>query len=538
MTTLNLMSSTSLGDFQKLIFSNDGRVQEQENKETNINFSYIHDPKSLCSRIYSYCTGENVLNDKISELIKLRIREHIETTYKVTYNESESIAIEHTFQELLKSSECCYADIGRVDVVRRLMTKIPDFIEMVNAGVDVRLDAGATYILKNGSSHVLKPDVVNIINCLLGNNFDTSFISCSLLKSLFFADNERSTDFRYCLELIMKKIYEKLNNESCDPNDKKILIALLEEIINTIPISEPPANARAHIPQYINNNWVLVEYEIEIVPISSEWFGETIPAYGLKPVTVKTAQPILLFRPTPLPSSRGALVAYAADMVPGKTVGEVLYNRENIKIRLQQWIKTAFEEYRQELSIEQDEKQFHQKGVVVGGKSLGGILAIIAASHQPKYISDVLVSGSPTPYNAVREEYDRNSQGLMPPPNFHQYCNYGDKVPFIGYGFYPRTVLHKVIAPRVQGKVDAHARVNLAMHKAIVVKVDSSIDANYSARKTTNIAHQIFSVLCFPVIVTFLGIALLKTVSIGVVKSIYYAIVKRCFGDSQPALDT
>lgn len=513
-----LNSRTSLEDFQRLLSTSLPNEADQKA------LSFTYERQSITSRIYSFCRGKSLLNDKIAELIKLKIRDHIANTYNVRYEGAESIAIEHTFQELLRSEGYQLADIRRIAVTRLLMNKIPDFIDMVNPGIDLCLNEHET--------KDLQPDVVSIINYLLGNNFDTKYMSWGMFKALFFFDEARAKDFRRCLELLMAKIHTKLQDRSSSSNDKKILVAILEEVINTIPISEPDKDDRIKIPQLVGENWELVEYEVSIIQIGNEWFGQSIPAFALEPVNRSiSAQPMLLFRPTPPFSSKGALLTYAADTIPGKTVGEILYNQKPVQEQLQKWIKLASSNYRNTLILHETSNK--EQGIIVGGKSLGGSLAIIAASHQPECISKVLVSGAPTPYTNVRRIYEEKS--LRNPPEFKQYCNYGDGVPEIGYGFYDNTWVHKVIVPISQGTVSAHMRMGIAFPKAIVVRIAASKDAQYSARKTANIAHQTFSSLVVPLFATLLGLAFLKTFVVIVVKTIYYQLARRCFGAGIPS---
>lgn len=531
MNSLPIKLSDDFAHLKSVIYSEDlSRQQEDKASDQQLILSQ-EPPRSWSAQAVAWYKGTNPLHDKISELLKMAIREHLTNTFQVSYDDKESIAIDHTFEELLIANECQYADLNKINVVRKLLDNIPRFIVMVNR-------VGAEIKLQKEETANIPPDVVHVINHLLGDDFDTKFLSWGLIKSaLFSSDRERNVGFKQCLEVIMNKIYLKLKAGHCNTNDEAIYVAIINEMMYAISSAEPENGDTVKIPQKINDVWELVEYKMELIPLSSEWIG-VVPALGLKPVENKSAQPILLFRPTPQPSSQGALVAFAADGTPGKTIGEVLYDQESVKNRIQDWAKKAFIEY-QALNKrnEADSKEMQQRGVKVGGKSMGGILAIIAASHQPQYLTEVLVSGAPTPFSAVRNVYEAQTKKESAKPTFTQLWSYGDEVPLRGNGYYAGTKVYKVIPPNAKTGMNAHMAYAIAVNKAIVVEVDAEIDARTKTRKNANIVDQISNCIFFPVFIGLLGVKLLTNIVLIGPGKVWNAVVG-CFGavPQQPRL--
>lgn len=514
MTSIGIRFDVSLNDFERTVSSNRSQTANQT-------FQIVDEPvRSLRTRISAWYNGINPLCDKISALMQAKIRAHILTIYGVTYNPEESIAIEHTFKALLDATGYSYRDLNRVEVVCKLMEHIPQFIVAVNKiGKDLRPAPMET--------STLTPDVVHVIQHLMGDEFDTKFLSWSLIKSILFSpDNVRSDHFRQYLNLIMGKIHQRLEN--CSSNDETVLKAIIVEMLCAITSSEPSNGETVEIPQKIGSKWELVKYSIEVIPLTSEWVG-VIPALGLKPLNHLQAQPILLFRPTPQPSSEGALVAYTIDAMPFTTIGECILNQKSVKERIFNWIESAYKEFikNNPHRADADSKVLgEQRGVILAGKSFGGIHSIQEAGRNPQYISEVLVSGAPTPFERVRNEYlkHKNDRGLQ--PRYIQYVTYGDEVPLRGEGYYPGTSVIKVIPPNHKAGIAAHSSYATTMGKAIMVQIDPSMDARMKTRTTINRIDQLSNCIFFPIFSIALTIKFTINVSIASGSRIYDATRK------------
>jgi hypothetical protein len=73
--------------------------------------------------------------------------------------------------------------------------------------------------------------------------------------------------------------------------------------------------------QHINNEWQMVDYRIEIIPLVED----KIHAVGLIPTHHRDAYPILIFRGTPYPAAKGFWAAVKSDFHPFRSVGEDIF---------------------------------------------------------------------------------------------------------------------------------------------------------------------------------------------------------------------
>ena len=122
------------------------------------------------------------------------------------------------------------------------------------------------------------------------------------------------------------------------------------------------------VPQYINNQWTLIEYHVEPIELTKPtgierlWMTDKdkVYAYGLRPVVSEDALPWLVYKGTTVMTGDGFVAQLNSDIKPFQTPGEDLYLSG--RDRIIQWI----------------DKQ--QKKVRVCGASLGGSMALITAA--------------------------------------------------------------------------------------------------------------------------------------------------------------
>lgn len=539
MNSLSIRSNSTWVDLQQhFINHKDG---ESDVKQTNSRMFALENttPQTLCSRIRAFFTCRSPINDKIAELIKDRLRNDILLLDRVKYERGEECAIDNVFNELLTDCEVSYSELKIFEKAQKVFDKAAGcdrkFIEAVNPGdVDYKLD------IRDATGK--KAEVINAINTLLGGNFDRHLVSCGLVKAVLFCkDPERMRLFTEGLQEVINKTHATLLQPHPTPSKVKFAKMLMLNILALLPFTDPANGSQINVPQLINKRWEMVTYRIEVLPITSEWLGKPIPALGLKQVNNPQAQPLLIFRGTPQPTADGSLPALASDAVPGKTVGEVIYNRSWVKELLQKWIKDAYHQFLNdsqpisEANVKEKSliNQIDSRGVIIVGQSLGASLAIIAGSHQPEFVSEIHGFGSPAPLAAVREIYERRKNDTGCKPEFHLYWNFGDKVPKVGTGFHPDWHIHKLFIPKSQWRLVAHACANAAVPKTIMVGISPVVDAKLPSRTMTNLAKEIQSVVMFPVTLSLLAAAFLKTLIVTVCLKVCEA-VKYCFGRRSP----
>lgn len=138
-----------------------------------------------------------------------------------------------------------------------------------------------------------------------------------------------------------------------------------------------------------------IDYSIQKIALTSGWVSSTYYAYGLKAVTDKNAQSILIFQGTTSPADHGFLAGILADTRPVGAVGTQLYARGQEQI--QNWINTEYQQT--------------QKRVLCTGQSLGGAMSLHAHIHQPDAVDFFIVNPAALT-NREKEIYEKNSVQL------------------------------------------------------------------------------------------------------------------------------
>ena len=105
--------------------------------------------------------------------------------------------------------------------------------------------------------------------------------------------------------------------------DNLVSEMLVGNLISLLPYFDFENNSKIQILRFIDNEWKLVYYQIQHIPLVH---GE-IYAYGLLPIDEPQAHPILIFRGTPYPAAKGFLEAIWSDLHPIKSIGEEIFKK-------------------------------------------------------------------------------------------------------------------------------------------------------------------------------------------------------------------
>lgn len=436
---------------------------------------------SFGARIRAAFTGETATTDKIKELVKDKIKAYLSDTFDVAYGEEEQLSIDYAYEHLMQECELKNSDLKTLSAVEKLFKKIDGGI-FYTAGTIASIYPDSN--LKKEKT--AEADAENVLKILMGAPFNTSVISPSLLKAVLISkDKARMEALKTELEALGKVAFDKLNSEiPVSVESEKLYEALIGNLLALYPFTEPTDNSQLQIPQKIAGKWALVTYTINHLPVSPSWLGEPIPAYGLKPQNNEKASPLLLFRGTPQPTASGSLLALASDIVPGYSVGEIFYEHAEKNV-IQPWIEAAHKEFGK---------------VKIFGQSLGGSLSLLTLSRQPDKVCEVNVYGSPALLNSSLKIYEERTKGMAQAdkPKVNLYWNNGDPVPLAGAAFHQDWNLYKVIIPARQNGGLAHASLNVARPKVLLMKLDPKVDSCKTARRVTHFFHQLFSVLLLP----------------------------------------
>lgn len=203
-------------------------------------------------------------------------------------------------------------------------------------------------------------------------------VNWELLKAILVKrDPELLKEFRLGFQQGFDHVFTQLEGKQFTAEQHEQIQLYLSNCLTVFPIGDPNPYESLTMPQWIENQWVMVEYSVTPIELTNhkgknEWIHkdyDRVFAYGLEPINNLEAQPHLIFMGTTYPAGQGFIPQITTDMKGFETVGYSLY--QQARERLKQWI------------IEQKKK------IHVCGISLGGSLSLLLAIDLGEYLSRV-----------------------------------------------------------------------------------------------------------------------------------------------------
>lgn len=231
-----------------------------------------------------------------------------------------------------------------------------------------------TKILSNSKFYNKKEPGRNIAKWLFSEaKVSKEMLSFNLFRALFLQhDPTFYREFRDGLQEILNNVFYHLKNNDYhnlfNQNTRDLQFdALMTAVTAMIAYTEMDENTTVKIPQIINKQWLMIEYKVEPIQLTSSVLGSPYYAYGLTVIDKynNTAPNLLLFMGTNnFPTATGAHHTVLSDLVPGHSVGEILYKQGECKLKA--WIESH--------SIDTNG---NINPITAIGQSMGGSLAII-----------------------------------------------------------------------------------------------------------------------------------------------------------------
>lgn len=244
------------------------------------------------SRFFSLFTKNSSTNDKVIELAKRKLVDHLETNFGIQYTTPEQVVdINSVFKQLMVECGVTDQSLKTVGEALKIFQKI-----------DQNVIEGA------------------------GTLFPTEVDNLDFQSECF-------------------RLYATLtSSRSLAPKQEMLAEIHLGNLLALYPYSEPAAGTTLQIPQKIQGQWKMVSYQVEHVALTPAWLSSPIPALALKPEPQSGASPLLLFRGTPVPPASGVLMATLSNIIPGRSAGEITYGRA-ARERVKRWIDTTYAEF-------------------------------------------------------------------------------------------------------------------------------------------------------------------------------------------------
>jgi len=243
-------------------------------------------------------------------------------------------------------------------------------------------------------------------------------------KTLFLKSNKRLLGI---VREEVKFIFEQalVISEHCDPAAEKQLDIFIDTLLSSFPFMDPEDGELVRVPQKINNQWCLIDYQFKKIDLSPKtgWWSRLIEeedrlyAYGLEPQSDR-ANPYLLLMGTTYFSGQGSGLSLLGGLTAGQSIGE----RHDLT-DLEPWIL-----------------QHHD--IKISGTSQGGTMGFLVGAKYPDHVL-LVISLNPAALNKTTlYKLLPHWQASRPRhPELRGFIQVGDPVFIIGDSFLPGTQL-------------------------------------------------------------------------------------------------
>ncbi|WP_298627989.1 hypothetical protein [uncultured Legionella sp.] len=203
----------------------------------------------------------------------------------------------------------------------------------------------------------------------------TELFSWAFFKAIFIQrDPELLKEFRRAFQQGFELLFEQLEGLKLTDEQHVQVQLYLSNCLSLLPYSDLTPYESIKIPQFIDAQWMLVEYYVNPIELTDANNNnlkdhDRVFAYGLEPINHHEAKSHLIFMGTTYPAGQGFIPQVTTDFEAFETVGSSLYlsGRQNIL----DWL------------LRQKDK------VNVSGMSLGGSLGLLLAVDLGQYLSRV-----------------------------------------------------------------------------------------------------------------------------------------------------
>lgn len=203
----------------------------------------------------------------------------------------------------------------------------------------------------------------------------TQLLSWSIFKAVFIQrDPELLKEFRRAFQQGFEILFEQLEGLSLNKEQHEQVQLYLSNCLSILPYSDLTPYESIKIPQFINEQWILVDYYVNPIELTKTKNGklkdhDRVFAYGLESINNPQAKSHLIFMGTTYPAGQGFIPQITTDFEAFETVGSSLYVSGRKKIH--DWL------LRQKNKVE------------VSGVSLGGSLSLLLAIDLGHHLSRV-----------------------------------------------------------------------------------------------------------------------------------------------------
>ena len=226
----------------------------------------------------------------------------------------------------------------------------------------------------------------------------TKFLTPSVAYAVFVKrDHELLKELRFAFQQGFFELFEQLKEKDLTPAQKEQVHLYLSNCFALLPYGDLTPYESIKIPQYIEGQWEMVEYQVTPIELTETtgWRSifirdyDRVFAYGLEPLFQKKAESHLIFMGTTYPAGQGFLPQVNTDSKGFETVGKSLYRTG--RERIQEWLS-------------KQENTIHVCGVSLGG-SLSLLLAIDKGNYKLSRVDALNPAGLHDAWSKSRFDY-------------------------------------------------------------------------------------------------------------------------------------
>lgn len=322
--------------------------------------------------------------------------------------------------------------------------------------------------VQHGQTAPPQSQIAEIVDYLLGKGTPSrAWLNWKHVNGIFLS---KDRELLKGMQQEFRRVLQEASTQLPKPGSPEEIVfqGFIGNIVALLPYSYPQRGTTFPIPQKVNGEWKVFDYQVnEVFKMSPRFFSTPIRAYGL---TASGASPLISFLGTTYPSGKGFLATLLADFTPGFSVGHVpyLYGEK----ALQQWMR--------------DKTDIHLYGM-----SLGGSLAFHTLRNNREKIAEVDV------YNPAGL-YGRNWRESYNDIPVRVYYQDNDLVATMGY--FPTGTgvsIYRVLPEESENSLKAHARVYTGAETVTLLKSTPEYENGRLPRRLLTLMHQLFSPLVF-----------------------------------------
>lgn len=330
----------------------------------------------------------------------------------------------------------------------------------------------------------------------------------SLLRAVIWKKNpSMMKEGRELINELFSDMNKQLNSRTQSSSETFHMEMIIGELLSLYPFLNPEQDENLSVPTLVNGKWELINYRVDRLPLTPDWMGSPLVAFGLIPET-PSAPPLLLFKGTTYPTDDGFVLSLLTDINPFGAVGK--YGFKLGKKKISSWL----------------DAQTGTLKAKIYGKSLGGSLAWQTSLRFPEQVEKAMTYGAPgLGFKDLKRCQQLEHENKL--PIIHFYCQKNDSVPAVNRVAKSGIQYYKTLGKHARKGVLSHADMYSTHEISIILKLDPHHESKRWLRIGLT-ALQIFaSLFIFPVCAAIYAVKIISVQTLKFLKNAIFIKIKK-----------